>query len=181
MCCFKKYLLFFLSLSAFASGSKQPVPRDTTYQIQGLTDQKQEKQLWCAAAATRMMLSQVGSPPRQCTIVGRVIGEDCCNRLSVKCTKEIEVERGLRAMGYNYGYTRSPTFQKVVNLIKSGKPVAIYHEQGSSDVGHAVVAYWAYNNDKNIAVYDPLSDSVKFWDASYVTGLLRWYRLVWKE
>ena len=46
---------------------------------------------------------------------------------------------------------------------------------------HTVVAYWAYVNKgkKYIVVYDPLSDSKKNWNDTYVTGNLAWYRLVW--
>lgn len=171
--------------AAFAMGSKipNPEPSDEQYVIKGLSAKKQETKYWCTISSAQMMLSQFKKYPSQCELASAYHRQDCCNKMSVACSREATIEGALPAFGYR-ALTSSPSFDKVWNLIKQGRTVAIYHynRQGSEDyTGHSVVAYWAYKNNgkKYIVVYDPLSDSKKYWNDTYVTGNLAWYRLVW--
>lgn len=179
-----KYI-FTLLLTACATNIPKPTGEHEQYVVKGLTSQAQEQKLWCAAAVTRMMLSKHGLTPKQCELASKYHGEDCCNKLSVKCTKEVAVEDILPHYGIE-PVVSGPSFDLAWENVKRGHPVAIYHYQGagtSYSTGHSVVAYWAYiaNGKKYLVVYDPITDSKKFWDKSYETGNLAWYRMIWMK
>lgn len=179
-------LTLLLSTTAFAMGSKipKPQPSDKQYVVKGLTASKQEETLWCAASAGQMLLSQFGKAPEQCEIASRFHGTECCARSSIKCIQAMNVEGIARLYGKSARSDSSPTFNEAFNLIRQGIPVSIYHYQDAGSTGtsgHTVVAYWAYisGGKKYIVVYDPWTGTKKFWDESYTTGNLAWFRLVW--
>lgn len=173
-------LLAYLSLYFVLSGcaAKMPTPNatDTQYSVPNLVGQKQEQNLWCSAAAARMMMSfKTKTLPSQCETVSRVTGKTCTNQA-------ILTETALQKYGYEVN-VRAPNYQYVVYSVKLGKPVTIYHynRQGTMDgSAHAVVAYGTFNKDGKdyIIVYDPWTDSSKTWDSSYVTGFLAWDSMV---
>lgn len=81
--------------------------------------------------------------------------------------------------GYKAGVDTTPTFSEVYTLVKSGKPVAIYHYWNQS--GHSVVAYWAYevSGKQYVLTYNPYYGSRQVMDASWESGGNRFYRFVW--
>lgn len=181
-----KKLTLLILIAGCSTTLPQPKSANDGWVIKGLVSQKQEKQLWCAAAVSRMMLSHYGETPNQCELAGKYHGENCCASDSVKCSKEVLAEDILSQYGLPVDVDHRPTFDKVFSLIQAGKPVAIYHYVGQGTQyasGHSVVAYWAYIADgkKLIRVYDPITDSTKTWDESYSVphSNLAWYRAVW--
>lgn len=173
------------SMIGCATNFPMPVSTDEQYIVGGLTGEKQEKPLWCAAAASRMLMSQYGKTPAQCEIAGMYHGENCCKSSSVKCSKEVDVTSILREYGFD-AREAQPSFDTAWNLVKGGRAVAIYHYfmQGTpSASGHTVIAYWAYvsGGKKYLIVYDPYIGDKRIWDDSYVVGNLAWYKLVWVE
>lgn len=178
-----KYLLAILLLSA-GCASKIPTPGDTPITwVKNLEGHKQEKELWCGAATSQMMLTYKGIKASQCEIVSKLRNENCCKSSSVNCGKEIDPLLALKAYGFSAEQI-SPSFVSVVDQVKQGKPVVINHyfRQGSeASSGHSVVAYGTYNKagQDYIVVYDPLVDGDHYWDSSYVVGNLAWYNTVW--
>jgi Papain-like cysteine protease AvrRpt2 len=175
-----KYLSLLVLLMAM--GQRPPTgpgAGEQEWRTGNLVSQRQPNNVWCAVASARMLMSKQRSQlPSQCAMVSRVVGEDCCKRQSLKCNKEQRAEAVFSAYGLPHTADYVPSFNKVVASIKRGNPVAIYHYQG--EAGHSVVAYWAFVNKGKtyIGVYDPWTDNTKVWDASYVTGGLRWYGII---
>lgn len=150
----------------------KPSPTDPQSAVQGLVGEKQKNSQWCAAAAARMMMSlKTKSLPSQCDIVSKTLGRSCINT-------PIETDKALRAFGFS-AVRLAPSFDLVVREIKQGKPVTIYHYQGSTSSGHAVVAYGTFFKGRDyILVYDPYYGRVMTWDSSYTKGNLEWYGVV---
>lgn len=171
-------LLFLFPNISLAMGKKLPgpSPTDNVYVVEGLQEEKQKQNQWCAAAAARLMMSsRTRNLPSQCDIVRKTTGKDCFNR-------PITTEAALRAYGYS-ARRLAPDFNYVVKSIKRGEPVTIYHLSGAGTEGqggHAVVAYAAYNHAGRdyIQVYDPYYGRVMIWNSDYVTGNLQWYSIV---
>lgn len=171
-----RYLLLLL-IVACQSG---PMPTSTDGAIKGLTEQKQETPLWCGAASARMLLSQKGKLPSQCEIAGKYYKSDCCAwNGSGACQREVAVEKVLPSYGYSAMVDSTPTFAEVYALVKSGKPVAIYHYWNQA--GHSVVAYWAYevSGKQYVLAYNPYYGTRQVMDASWESGGNRWYRSVY--
>ena len=175
---FKKLFIIVLLFATIVSCKKVPKPLSSDYQyaVPNLIGQKQEKDLWCAAAAARMLMSQkTNSLPTQCQIVSRVTGNLCVNQ---------KIDSEIALIMYGYSVAELPiSFDTVVNSINENKPVIIYHynRKGTLDEsGHAVVAYGTFNTQERnyILVYDPLTDNTVTMDSSYVTGNLEWYRVL---
>ncbi len=164
-------------LPAFGMGTRVPEPDASNpgHQVLGLTGEKQERRNWCALAATQMLMSQYGVKVSQCEIASNVVKEDCCARNSIRCEQPQRVEWIAPQFGFS-SRALAISFPSVVSRIKAGKPVVIYHYQGS-DSGHAVVAYWTYVRDGRdyIVVFDPWTGGKRFWSSDYVEGNLAWY------
>jgi hypothetical protein len=162
-------------------GVPPPAQGDPIWFVEGLTAQKQEKKFWCVAASGRMLMSKTmsGNLPRQCEIAARVHGEDCCRKNSIRCEQALDPVKTANAFGFKT-YRREPNFEETVSLVRAGKPVMINHfnAQGTADYsGHAVVAYGAYrkNNRNYVIIYDPYTNSKKYWSSDYLVGNLKWY------
>lgn len=177
-----KYLLLIL-IASCASQVPKPEPTDTHYEVTGLSFQKQEEQEWCAVTATRTMISKSVTPlPTQCEIASKVHGEDCCSRRSIQCLQPIRIENAAPKYGVGIKLL-NPSFDTVVEHIKRGQPVAIYHKNWAgtpSESGHAVIAFGSYvkpDGSTYIVVYDPYTHTKKYWSSNYVVGNLAWYSL----
>jgi len=168
--------------SAMESRVPSPTPNDPHWVVQNLQGQKQETKVWCWAAASRMLMSKVVKDlPKQCEIVGRELGIDCCKSISLKCLVTGDVSEALRKYGYN-AVEAQPDFYKAVDSIKKGNPVAIGHfnRQGSMDfTAHVVVAYAAYfkDNDYYLQLFDPYTGNILHWSKDYVKGNLQWINM----
>lgn len=174
-----KYLLILL----FAACAKNPTPsnQDILW-VPGLKAEKQETDYWCAAAASQMLMSQYGVFPKQCEIISKAANKNCCEHLDIICERTTTTVEAVSNM-YGFGYrTLRIDFNTVVNKLKEGKPVAIYHLNGGlvGVGGHAVVAYGTFNDGGQdyIIIYDPLSGTNKIWNRNWVVGNFAWYRVV---
>jgi hypothetical protein len=171
-----------LSPSVLAMGSKvpRPAPSDPQWVVPGLIGEKQQKELWCVAASTRMLMSaELKAPPAQCEIASRVHGQNCCEKSTLKCAQALDVDQALRGFGFD-SISHTPDFRFVVESVRRGIPVLIahYNRAGSADgSGHAVVAYGTYKkgSEDYIVVYDPYVDANRYWSKAYVTGNMAWY------
>ena len=175
-----KYLLILL-ISACATVPKPKSEADVTW-VQGLQATKQETDTWCAVASSQMLMSKFGVFPKQCEIVGKLLGKDCCGMNDLKCFKYHSTVEDVAPL-YGFKAKLLPIdFKTVVEKIKAGKAVSIYHWYGSSEAAaaHAVVAYGTYQVDGKdyIVIYDPIGGVKKFWDERWVVGNLAWYRVV---
>jgi hypothetical protein len=188
-------LLLTTVTSSFARKIPQPGPNDPISKIEGLSVQKQEKNQWCWATVSRILISnKTSNLPSQCEIVSTVFEKDCCNENSVECNQPYYPEKALEKLGYKTKSTVADVnpdaqwsrrvdndgwYQKVVNSIKAGTPVAIsrYNRAGSQDnSAHVVVAYATYNvkNQDYLIIFDSWDGHSKFWDKTYVTGFQAW-------
>jgi len=157
-----------------------PKPTDKQWVVKGLTAKKQEKKLWCGAASAQVLLSQWQNPvPKQCALAGWYHKSDCCSwNGSGRCNAEVLVEKTIS----DTRMKMAPTFDDVFSLIQRGRPVAIYHYNGSNLAGHSSVAYWAYisGGKKYVLTYDPYYDRKVVMDESWVNNdATRWYRIVY--
>jgi len=168
--------------SAMESRVPSPTPNDPHWVVQNLQGQKQETKVWCWAAASRILMSAVVKDlPKQCEIVGRELGIDCCKSISLKCLVTADVSEALKKNGYN-AVKAQPDFYKAVDSIKKGHPVAIthYYNQGTSySNAHVDVAYAAYfkDNDYYLQLFDPYTGNILYWSKDYVKGNLQWINM----
>jgi hypothetical protein len=172
-----------------------PGPNDSVTFVQGLSAQKQERNQWCWAATSRMLLSAIiPNLQSQCEIVSNVLGHDCCTYSSLSCNRPYNLEIALNKLGHavTKGYPKEdPTqhwtnridykgwYQGVVTAIKEGSPVAIarLNASGTTDASsHVVVAFGTYRkaNQDYLIIYDSIDGKKKFWDRSYVVGNQAW-------
>lgn len=179
-----KKLLALILLAACSTPMPKPEATDKQWRTGDLVAEAQPNQTWCAIASSRMLMSsKVKNLPSQCEIASKLQGESCCDRSSLKCERAVFTYDVLTAYGYKVSRDQSPSFSEVVESIKVGVPVAIHHywRQGTADAAaHAVVAYWAFekNGKTYLGIYDPLTDSTKIWDDSYVVGNMAWIETV---
>lgn len=92
--------------------------------------------------------------------------------------REVSVEKILPAYGYKASVDYTPTFREIYALVKSGRPVAIYHYWDQS--GHSIVGYWAYtvNGKEYVLAYNPFYGNRVVIDASWESGATKIYRTV---
>lgn len=175
------FLVSILSLGTFAMGGK-PTPKEGTQieWIPGLKAKKQETPSWCWAAAIQMVTSKFyKSAPEQCAIVGRAMGQECCNLPENKrafCKnyggeKILSTLRSFTGEAYvKYGVH----FDSVVSDVKKGYPVIVVNNPTGAQ--HALVAYGTYigkNNLRYIVLWEPynnknitISEKSALWDYS---------------
>ncbi len=185
-------LLFnFLALNDSFALVPPPGPNDPVIYVQGLSSQKQERNQWCWAATTRMLLStKFPNLQSQCEIVLNVFGLDCCTYSSLSCNRPHNLETAINKLGHAVT-KEDPTqhwtnridykgwYQSVVTAIKEGLPVAIARQNfsGTTDnSSHVVVAYGTYKKGGQdyLIIYDSLDGKKKFWDRNYVTRNQSW-------
>jgi hypothetical protein len=189
-------LLFnFLALNDSFASVPPPGPNDPVTYVQGLSAQKQERNQWCWAATTRMLLSaKLPNLQSQCEIVSNVFGLDCCTYSSLSCNRPYNLETAINKLGHAVikGYPKEdPTqhwtnridykgwYQSVVTAIKEGSPVAIakLNASGTTDASsHVVVAFGTYRKGSQdyLIIYDSIDGKKKFWDRRYVVGNQAW-------
>lgn len=172
-----KWLILILASCATVAPPKDSDPQ---WVVSGLTGHKQETNTWCALASAQMLLEKHGVKTKQCEIASKLTGLSCCDKSLIACEKKTSTVEEIAAL---YGLKTSllkVDINVVVEKIKQGIPVAIYHIQRTTEFPHSVVAYGAYESDgkPHVVVYDPLTGANRHFDERYVTGNFAWYRIV---
>lgn len=133
----------------------------------GLRTLPQERELWCWAACTEMVLRFFEAPFGMCNVAGGLLNRNCCNSATPGCNVGLSIEEVDQAFGSvrlaGVRFDREISFEDIQNQI-SGNPrrPVVAGIKWAGDGGHLVViSGWRIDNASRrfVTVNDPFYSS----------------------